>query len=86
MLKSLERPPIKKNDEDYDYGFSTVSEEDIQPPVVKDTRAEELFKIIMPLLQNLIKDADKSDLIKWPNRKKIIQEQIDKINIIMAGL
>lgn len=75
----------KKDDDDYDFGFSTVSEDDLRPPVVKDTRAEELVKIIMPLLQNLMKDAEKSDLIKWPNRKKIIQEQIDKINIIMAG-
>ena len=67
-----------------DYGFSSVDIADLQPPAPPDTRAKQLYDLIMPLLLNLKKDADKSDIIKWPNRKKIIQEQIDKIHTIMA--
>ena len=34
--------------------------------------------LIMPLLTNLLKNPDK-DFIKWPNRKPIIEAQIQKI-------
>lgn len=38
----------------------------------------EVEKLIMPLLVNLMKNADK-DYIHWPNRTALIQQQIDKI-------
>lgn len=48
--------------------------------VDKDSN-EKLKKVealIMPLLANLLKNPDK-DYIKWPNRKPIIEAQIQKI-------
>lgn len=44
---------------------------------VKD-KLVQVEKMIMPLLVNLLKNADK-DYIHWPNRAPKIQEQIDKL-------
>ena len=41
-------------------------------------------KLIMPLLVNLLKTADK-DYIHWPNRKDKIQSQIDSLLEITRG-
>ena len=38
-------------------------------------------KLILPLLQNLMKNEDK-EYIYWPNRKAIIQAQIDRLQKI----
>lgn len=66
-----------------DFGFSAVTEEDVILPT--DDRAERIAAIVIPLLTNLMKDADKTEFIKWPNRGPIIQEQISKINSILRG-
>ena len=42
------------------------------------SRLNELEKLIMPLLVNLMKNPDK-EYIYWPNRKEKIQEQIDRV-------
>ena len=44
-------------------------------------RLQALNKIFMPLLDNLAKDPDKP-MIKWPNRKPIIDKQIAKLKQI----
>lgn len=36
-------------------------------------------KLIMPLLVNLLKDAETKEYIKWPNRKVPIETAIEKI-------
>tara|TARA_R110000824_G_scaffold65001_3_gene169666 strand:+ start:2962 stop:3255 length:294 start_codon:yes stop_codon:yes gene_type:complete len=36
-------------------------------------------KLIMPLLVNLLKDAETKHYIKWPNRKAPIENVIEKI-------
>ena len=41
----------------------------------------EMKKLILPLLQNLMKN-DEKEYIYWPNRKPIIQHQIDRIEKI----
>ena len=41
----------------------------------------EMKKLIIPLLQNLMKN-DEKEYIYWPNRKPIIQQQIDRIEKI----
>ena len=41
----------------------------------------EMKKLILPLLQNLMKN-DEKEYIYWPNRKQIIQQQIDRIEKI----
>tara|TARA_R110000796_G_scaffold140854_1_gene257059 strand:+ start:421 stop:822 length:402 start_codon:yes stop_codon:yes gene_type:complete len=47
-------------------------------------KVKELEKIIMPLLVNLIKTADK-EYIHWPNREKQVQGTIDKVLALTRG-
>ena len=46
-----------------------------------NSRLIECEKLILPLLQNLMKNEDK-EYIYWPNRKAIIQQQIDRLQKI----
>jgi len=36
-------------------------------------------QLVMPLLVNLLKDADTKEYIKWPNRRAILEDRIQKI-------
>jgi hypothetical protein len=47
-------------------------------------KVEDLEKIIMPLLVNLLKTSDK-EYIYWPNRKDTVQDQIDRVLAITRG-
>lgn len=84
--------PIKKNayldiDDSNDFGFSFTNEDEITQPIysskdeeiddLKD-RLHALQKIFLPFLENLCKDPDKP-MIKWPNRKEILDKQIKKL-------
>lgn len=72
-----------------DFGFTAVDEEEVAEPIVTDvktatveelkSRLLEVEKLVMPLLVNLLKDADTKEYIKWPNRKAVIEKQIEKI-------
>ena len=73
----------------YDFGFSFSDEEEIvsthteyasMTEQVEDLkeRLHALNKIFLPLLENLIKDPDKP-MIKWPNRKEVLDKQIKKM-------
>lgn len=77
-------------DDDDDFGFTFANEDDIVTTnqefsslsdQVNDLkmRLQAVNKIFMPLLTNLAKDPDKP-MIKWPNRKEIIDKQIKKLN------
>lgn len=61
-------------------GTPDLDTEEYKALIEKDVR-EKLKKVelmVMPLLTNLLKDADKKDFIKWPNRKPIIESFIEK--------
>ena len=69
-----------------DFGFTAVSEEEYNA-VINDTtqtadnykkRLQELEKMIVPFLQKLHSTGDK-EYIYWPNRKPVIEKQIEKI-------
>ena len=64
-------------DDEFDVVKSTT-EADVR------SRLVDVEKLIMPLLVNLLKSADK-DYIHWPNRKDKIQAQIDKLLSITRG-
>ena len=49
------------------------------------TRMNEIEGLILPLLQNLAKDGDKREWIKWPNRTDILNKQIDAIKAVTRG-
>jgi phage-related minor tail protein len=69
-----------------DFGFTAVSEEEYNA-VINDTtetadnykkRLQEVEKMIIPFLQKLHSTGDK-EYIYWPNRKPLIEKQIEKI-------
>ena len=49
------------------------------------TKMNEVEGLILPLLQNLAKDGDKREWIKWPNRTDILNKQIDAIKAVTRG-
>lgn len=77
---------IIKEYEDDDFGFSAVSEEEYNAVINEkaDTvdeyaaRLKELEKLVLPFFTKLLKTADK-EYIYWPNRKSIVESQIQKI-------
>lgn len=74
--------------EEFDFGFTSVAEEDITAPVAGQVQAANdkaalMYKMILPLLNNLKKDADKNAYIHWPDRKVKIDQFIQKLNTIL---
>lgn len=72
--------PIKLDDSN-DFGFTIVGENEVSSSEVEDlkNRLKEVKKMFMPLLVNLNKNPEK-EMIKWPNRKKILDEQIVRLD------
>lgn len=61
-----------------DFGFTFVDEREISKSDDLDElriRLTKLRKMFLPLLENLNKNPDK-DMIKWPNRKELLDKQI----------
>jgi hypothetical protein len=61
-------------------GTPDLDTDEYKALIEKDVR-EKLKKVesmVMPLLTNLLKDADTKEYIKWPNRKVIIESFIEK--------
>jgi hypothetical protein len=73
-------------DDDYDFGFTTHSDDelvDVETAKKGDEKAVQMYKAILPLLNNLLKDADKNDIIKWPDRRRRIEQFIEKLDSIL---
>lgn len=77
---------LNEFDDSDDFGFSAVSEDEYNK-VLNDTtetaeaykkKLAEVEKMIIPFLTKLLKTADK-EYIYWPNRKPVIESQIQKI-------
>lgn len=63
--------------DDFDFGFTTHSNDEyVQANEMEaaQNKAEAMYKSILPLLNNLAKDADKNEMIRWPNRAVKIAE------------
>lgn len=84
--------------DDFDFGFSTVSESDLknreneiakqvhsQVTQTAEQKVQRMYKMILPLLQNLKKDADTNEYIYWPNRAQKIDEFIKKLEEVANG-
>lgn len=56
--------------EEFDLGFTTFDTNEIEEVKEYQERIKKLRKLIIPFLNNLMKDPDKD--IHWPNRDKII--------------
>jgi hypothetical protein len=73
--------------DDFDFGFTTVSE-DVFAQAEAATqegqlKAEQIYKMVLPLLNNLAKDADKNAYIHWPNRAAKIEEFKKKLQTVI---
>ena len=60
-----------------DFGFTFSDSEEIKAQSVD--KVQGLRKMIMPLLNNLMKNPEK-DTIVWPNRDKTIKQFIKKMD------
>lgn len=84
-----------KIEEEHDFGFSFIDESEIDNEIKKVaiTAAEEassmvemtykekllaVEQLVLPFLTNLTKDPEKI-MIKWPNRKEVVEKQISKL-------
>lgn len=82
---STSKETVMELDDSNDFGFTFHDEEEIvtssgvtdEVEVLKN-RLRTLRKNYLPLLQHLAKDPDKP-MIKWPNRKDILDKQIKKM-------
>ncbi len=90
--KKYDLSQIMAEFDDDDFGFSTVDESEYEAVIAeKDEtveeykqRLEQVEKIILPFLNKLLKTADQA-VIKWPNRKPVIEAQIQKILNLTRG-
>ena len=69
ILERLEQAGTPDLDTDE---YKALIERDVRDKLTK------VEQMVMPLLSNLLKDADKKEYIKWPNRKVVIESFIDK--------
>jgi CRISPR/Cas system CMR-associated protein Cmr1 (group 7 of RAMP superfamily) len=75
-----------------DFGFSAVSEADYNAVINEkaDTveeyqqRLDQVEKLVLPFFTKLLKTADK-EYIYWPNRKALVEAQIQKILQLTRG-
>lgn len=77
-------------EEDFDFGFTLEDEASLVEKIPADTtdmkkKMQQLEKLILPLLNNLLKNPEK-EYIHWPNRTDIIKKQIDKITKITRSI
>jgi ABC-type sugar transport system substrate-binding protein len=77
-------------DTDFDFGFDfsddltdAVNEKE-QQAAIAQTKAETMYKMIMPLLNNLKKNPDKPNIV-WPDREKKIDEFIKKLDNVLKS-
>lgn len=69
-----------KLDESDDFGFTFADSNEIQAKVATtEDKLQGLRKMIMPLLNNLMKNPEK-DTILWPDREKKIKAFIKKMD------
>lgn len=79
---------VFNTDLEFDFGFSfsddltdTVSQKEMEAMKAM-TKAETLYNMIMPLLNNLKKNPEKSTIV-WPDRQKKIDEFIKKMDSVL---
>lgn len=76
--------------DDFDFGFTLEDADTVIEKIPKDSKKvkekmQQLEKLILPLLNNLLKNPEK-EYIHWPNRTEIIKSQIDKITKITRSV
>lgn len=59
-----------------DFGFTNYNK------LEDNYKLDKMYNLILPLLNNLMKNADQNPTIHWPNRTEVIQEFIGKLDEI----
>lgn len=83
---------IEEYDETDDFGFTAVDEAEYTDVIAEKeetveeykARLKQVEKLIIPFLMKLVKTSDQP-IIKWPNRKNILEAQIQKILNLTRG-
>ena len=79
LRKQLEKD-VMKLDESNDFGFTFIDSNEIETKVkFTENKLEGLRNMIMPLLNNLMKNPEK-DTILWPDREVKIKAFIKKMD------
>jgi len=77
-------------DTDFDFGIdftddlTEVVNEKEQQAAIAQNKAETMYKMIMPLLNNLKKNPDKPNIV-WPDREKRIDEFIKRLDNVLKS-
>ena len=75
----------------YDFGFTFHDESEIDEQIKSSVSATEktyqaklqmVQDIVVPFMENLMKDPEKV-MIRWPNRKEVVEKQLKKILAIV---
>ena len=83
---------IMKEYGDDDFGFTAIDEEEYTSVIAEKEetveeykdRLHQVEKIVLPFLTKLLQTSDQP-IIKWPNRKPILEAQIQKILNLTRG-
>jgi len=67
-------------EDENDFGFTTFEEE---PQVDLKSKLNQMNKLVRPLLEQLMKDADNNPNIKWPNRKEVLTKMLKEMDKIL---
>lgn len=77
-------------DNDFDFGIEfgedltdAVNEKELQAALAQN-KAQTMYKMILPLLNNLKKNPDKPNIV-WPDREKKINEFIKKLDNVLSS-
>ena len=85
-LQMAKEPQLIDSDNDFGFSFTDDLESDLyaaQEKLSKDqNKAQEMYDMIMPLLNNLKKNSDKPN-IHWPDRVKKIDQFIKKLDNVL---
>jgi len=92
MEKKYDISKIMEEYGDDDFGFTAIDEDEYNAVIAEKEetveeykqRLEQVEKLIIPFLTKLLKTADQP-IIKWPNRKPVIESQIQKILNLTRG-
>lgn len=92
----MTKTPVEIGSDDFDFGFSTISEIDLknrenalidyvhaQVTQTAEQKVQKMYNMIVPLLNNLQKDADKNEYIFWPDRAAKIEEFKQRLAAIL---
>lgn len=75
--------------DDFDFGFASIDEDTLKNGYLEEVsqasqdKCQQMYDAILPLLNNLAKDADKNAYIHWPNRKKKLAEFKKRLESIL---